>query len=374
MNNNNLRLQEDVYQAYKKDFQNGVVTVGNICNANCFFCSQKWNPPGVVQDLKRFLTVEEIGHFSRRYLKEIFLIGSAIHVNSGEFFFHPQASEILTMLSRGRELSGTPIFTNGKGLNEKHARLLKRLKLRVSLSISSTDCFPWGRASGGSRLSEFSESLIMLQKHKVDSSVWVVPCKTAFRNGELRSLMGFLKKYKVKTVLLHRPGYTRFTPAKIAEELTLPDALLLDFVAKIRKQEKINLLFELPPPRQLLQELYFLLGQVLQTRGIRRKKKLFLCPVCLEEKIRLLLEVLDPGEYMVKAVRAGVFGGNVDCAGLLMIKDYIAAVDEFLRFNRGWVPEAMILPRNSFDVNLEDLSTEPLSTLQKRYHAGVILA
>ena len=29
----------DVYEAIKKDFQNGVVITGDVCSADCFFCT-----------------------------------------------------------------------------------------------------------------------------------------------------------------------------------------------------------------------------------------------------------------------------------------------------------------------------------------------
>jgi len=376
MPGNNFDLEKGVYQAYKKDFQNGVVTVGNICNANCFFCSQKWNPPGVVQDLKRFLTIEEIGHFSRRYLKKVACVGSALHVNSGEFFFHPQALEILSMLAPLRNLNGVLVFTNGKILTEKHARLFKKFGLTPSLSLSSADYISQNIAARGNYFnrSAFGNSLSLLQKYKVDYSIWIVPSKTAFESGKLQKIINSLINWGVKTIIMHRPGYTRFTPKMVAEELSIADASLLDFVAKNQKRGKADIVFEVPEIQELLLQLHFAVRQLLKMKRIANKKKLFLCPVPIEKKLSLVLSTLKIENYKIQSVKAEVFGGNVDCAGLLLIKDYITAIDQFFNSHHAWVPEVMILPQRSFDINLEDLSMTPARTLEEKYTTPVILA
>jgi len=117
-----------MYAAYKKDFQNGIISVGDVCNANCFFCSQKWNPPGVIKRLGRFLTMDEIKHFTT-YLYKVKWINSGIHTNTGEFFLHPNAIEILNYLAANDKLSEhnySPVYSNGMGLTLEHILLLKK--------------------------------------------------------------------------------------------------------------------------------------------------------------------------------------------------------------------------------------------------------
>lgn len=135
-------MQKGVYESYKKDFQNGIISVGNVCSADCFFCSQKWNPPGVIKNLKRFLTMEEIKHFTSLYLDNVRIVASALHNNSGEFFLHPNAAEILNFLAaRGKLLKHTVIFTNGMDLTAEHVKVVKKLNLYISLSLNSSNIY-----------------------------------------------------------------------------------------------------------------------------------------------------------------------------------------------------------------------------------------
>ena len=122
-----LGLPRNVYDAYRRDFQNGTITLGNLCNAKCFFCSQSMNPPNVIQDYRKFLTFKQVTHFVDNYLHPTrrISIGSAIHLNSGEFFLHPRAADIL------RSLPPRPInvFTNGM-------RVLRRTMYPLSRSAA----------------------------------------------------------------------------------------------------------------------------------------------------------------------------------------------------------------------------------------------
>ena len=74
-----------------------------------------------------------------------------------------------------------------------------------------------------------------------------------------------------------------------------------------------------------------------------------------------------------KAVQSRVFGGNVTCAGLLLVEDYVIAVQDHVA-DGGPPPEQVVVPRVSFDVNDEDLSMRPIGDLARETASSVLLA
>ena len=372
-----LNMPRDVYEAYKKDFQNGCVTVGNICSANCFFCLQKWNPPGVIKDLKRFLTMKEIKHFTNLYLNRIECISSAFHTNPGEFFLHPNAIEILYFLAtRNKSLKNLGIFTNGMDLSVEHIKIIKKLNLYLYLSLNSADIITRRKIMGGSYFKNKNaiDSIYTLDKYDVNYHVWIVPLRSNLNNGDVESTIRYLKNSKVESIDIHRPGYTKYTPSHIAKELTIPDKELFEFILLMKKKHKVNIDIERLSAGSKFKDIFYRLRTLFKnTKNLHIKKKLFLCSKAVEDILPLVLIKMEMQNYKIKVVESKVFGGNVDCAGLLLVEDYICAIEEFLRQSQNRKPEVIILPRVSFDINMEDLSMTPVRKIQNRYKLKLIL-
>ena len=241
---NPFNISGKIYEAYKKDFQNGMITVGNICSSSGFFCSQKWNPPGIFQNLNRFLTLDEIKHFSNLYLKDVNGIGSAIHNNSGEFFSHPRAIEILDFLALSDKIcKQVPLFTNGFGLTEEIIKACKKIGLYLSFSLNSFD--PWIRTNmmGGSyeQNKNAIDSIYKLDKYNVSYCIWIVPLKSNLENGDLERTIQRLNLSKASHIFIHLPGYTKYTPPRVIEELSISQEELQKFILAMREKYKIKI-------------------------------------------------------------------------------------------------------------------------------------
>ena len=240
---NSFDMAEDIYDAYKKDFQYGNVAVGNVCNANCHFCAYKWNPPDVIKDLKRFLTIKEIKHFTSLYLLKVKSFTS-LYTNGGEFFLHPQATEILDFLAAENKLPiDSWIYTNGMNLTPEHIKMIKKLNLTVGLSLNTANINTKQRIMGNSYIQNRNaiDSINTLDKSGINYTVSMVPLQSVLNNGELENTVRYLKKSKVKSIQIHRPGCTKYTPLNIAKELTIPDKELLDFTSSMRQKYRINI-------------------------------------------------------------------------------------------------------------------------------------
>lgn len=372
-----MNIPKDIYEAYKKDYQNGMVSIGNVCAANCFFCSQRWNPPGVIKDLKRFLTIEEIKHFTDTYLDKASVIASAFHTNIGEFFLHPDAAEILDFLAGKNKLKkNTMIVTNGMDLTQNHIKIIKKLNLGLFLSLNSANIAIRKEIMGSSyqKNKNAIDSVHLLDKYGVSYSVWIVPLRRTLDNADVENTVRFLKKSKARSINIHGPGYTKYTPSNIARELAISDKELFDFVLSMKQKYNVNIDLERMTSISKVSVLFNMLSKLfMDEKSLNSKKKLFLCAATVEEELSLLLKQLKIKNYKIKTVKSRVFGGNIDCAGLLLVEDYLYAIKEFLEKEKNKKPEVIILPHRSFDINMEDLSMAPVKKIEDKYKIKLIL-
>jgi len=373
-----LEMPGDIYEAYKRDFQMGILTVGNVCSANCFFCSQKWNPPGVIRDLRRFLTLKEIEHFSSLHPSKIAMIASAHHTNSGEFFLHPDAVEILDFMADTDKLSpNAEIFTNGMNLTEAHVRAIKKLNLNLYISLNSADVEIRKKMMGGTleKNKHAIEVTRLLDEYDVDYYAWIVPLKSTLENGDTEKTIRYLDKTRVKSIQIHRPGYTKLAPAHIAEDLTIPDKTLLEFSLSMREKYQVHINVVILSPQLKCQHIFNRLAALFRNvSDLPAKKKLFLCSKSVENELPLVLKSMKIENYDLHLVPSKVFGGNIDCSGLILVEDYLDAIEAFLVQEKNGEPEVLILPGGSFDINLEDLSMAPAQKIQDRFGIPFILA
>ncbi len=117
-----------------------VFPLGSACNLSCYFCSNRYNPPGLKLIAIPFLGKKEIlNRISFLDRGKAVIIGeSASRFVEGEPLFHPDALFILRELRES--LPGTPIqlTTNGTLLSEKVQAFLKELEpIELIISFNS---------------------------------------------------------------------------------------------------------------------------------------------------------------------------------------------------------------------------------------------
>jgi len=367
-----MNLPKDIFEAYKSDFQNGWVNVGNICDADCLFCSQKWNPPGVTKDLKRLLTMDEIKDLTEKSgIQKIGLINAGgRHTNNGEFFIHPQAIEILDFFKTKDMLTEyTKIFTNGMNVSEEHIKFIKKLNIGFSISLNSANVTIRKKIMGNSYAKNKNaiDMIGMLEKYDLDYQLFFVPLRSTLDNGDLENSIKFIKDTKAETIAIFRPGYTKLTPEPIAKELSIDDKELLEFASSMNERYKVKIFVVSFSQTEIQSKLLSLIENFLNTKNdLITKRKLFLCSESVKDIFPLVLETLKIPNSEIKVVNSGVFGGSVSSAGLLLVEDYICAVDEFLKEEGKRKPECLILPGVSFDINKEDISMISYKEIEKK--------
>jgi len=366
-----MNLEKDIYEAYKKDFQNSAIGVGNICDADCFFCSQKWNPPGVTQDLRRFLTMEEIENLTEESgRKKLEFIGSGKHTNNGEFFIHPQALEILDFFKSKAMLTDcTNVFTDGMTLSEEHIKFIKKLNVVICLSLNSANVTIRKKMMGSSDAKNKNaiDAIDILEKYDLDYYIFTVPLRSILDNGDLENSIKFLKHSKVKEVIMNRPGYTKLTPEPIAKELSIDAKELFEFASLMKEKYNVNMSVASLSQMEIEKMIsHWLESFFNKNKDLITKRKLFLCSESVKDIFPLVSKELKMEDYEIKVVKSREFGGNITSAGLLLVEDYIYAVDEFLKQEGRRKPECLIVPSISFDINKEDIRMVSYKEIENR--------
>lgn len=124
-----------------------ILPLGSACNLSCYFCSNRYNPPGLktlsIPYLPLNLILDLICYLDPR--RKIIIGESATRLNEGEPLFHPQFLAILKELRRNFPQTPIQITTNGTLLSPKIQMELASLN-PIELVISFDSLKPEKRA------------------------------------------------------------------------------------------------------------------------------------------------------------------------------------------------------------------------------------
>lgn len=193
----------------------GVLALTSQCNLNCFFCSNRQNPPGV-----------EVLRIAPRTLAQVaealsfvdpagpVTIGeSATRVVEGEPFTHPQILEVLELVRRTLPRAAIRITTNGSLLDRRAAEVLARLgNVEVCLSLNSASLLGRGLLTGDENPAAALKAPHLLREYGVPFHGSIVALPHVVGWADLEETVLRLAEDGARTVRLFLPGFTRLAP------------------------------------------------------------------------------------------------------------------------------------------------------------------
>ena len=75
-------------------------------------------------------------------------------------------------------------------------------------------------------------------------------------------------------------------------------------------------------------------------------------------------------DYRIKVVKNNTFGGNIIVAGLLLVQDYIPAIEQVL--SEGYIPDLIVLPKDSFYFDELDLTGVSAYTIKDKFGIEIL--
>ena len=289
--------------------------------------------------------MDEVRHFLSFAPKhDLAISGAAHYINSGEFFAHPQALEILNYLKKSG-FSVRAMGTNGIDLQEPHVRAMSGLVERVALHLCHYE--------------RTEDALNLLDRYQIPYEVVIVPYRSALEGGTIEGWVRKLQGHNPSCIRILKPGYTRFSPPQVARQMDISNAEILFLLSRWQKvYSRVLLEYQINNHHlrgtEILISLYHFHNEYQQYTSNRHRKVLFLLAESVQD---IFVEIVDRylslNDYKAVIVPNRTFGGSCDSAGLLLVDDYIAAVNEIMV--TGYRPGVLVLSKASFPVQNVDL-------------------
>jgi sulfatase maturation enzyme AslB (radical SAM superfamily) len=367
-----LRLGKDIYDVVKSDYQDNKLDFGSVCNANCEFCFNKNFPEEILRKIP-FLSKSEIKHFLYYVSRKIWYVGVSDHVQSGELLCHPEYKEIFKLVKphvKGCEW----LATNGINLDDDLVKRLKDLDAPIALSIAALSDEDIKSICHFQKIPNYNFILKLFEKYKLDFKIFTVPLKRYIKNGKLEGFVKFItENTSAKEVEFIPPSFNKFTPKHMIDELDHDGKELLNYLCELKaKYKKITWMGKKlvdydSLQKQIKEELKSQLSALKPIKGV----KLILHSKDVGAYIKEVIADLDLNDAYTQAVSPISIGGNVSCAGMLLVNDYSHAIEEALKTNTKY--DVVCIPSTSFNHFLEDISLDCPARLYDKYKIPVLI-
>jgi len=350
---------------------NNQLPISAVCNSHCLFCSNKLNPFQVatgffrdMEDIKFQLSLMPLHQNPVRMSDSL-----PGRIAEGEAFLHPRFFDILKLVRRKYPTNTLCFTTNGSMLDDAFLKELAKFRpIEITVSLHSTEPALWARIFGRSEKDAATaiRSVKLLAERRLDLLGTIVPLPKLCGWDDIARTYAYLAECGAKSMILYWPGWTVRTPPDVVRDMEWPVEESMDFAERMRTEHKI--------PLQNFPDLRAPLRLPLKTI-LKNTLKGNLSTMCgpfrnvlwLASEAafgRLEKEVLSqardaavPNNHRIAPVKNIGYGGNIICAGLLMVDDFIAAGKDALA---RWPDTDLILvPKIPFDNLYQDLMEGP---------------
>ena len=365
------KLGDDNYNAVKSDYENRTVVLGSACSKHCRFCFDRFVPPKILRVIP-FLNPSEVHHFLHYLPKPIHYIGTSFHCRSGETTESPFFHDIMSLF-----FSLTDSFfviTNGHGINRKSVEIFKNKGIHISLTVITLNQTWHKKLVGGIPIIDYLSLTKVLRDNKIAYSVGLIPFKGLISSKDIfMTIDKFLENDPSCIIRIQRPSSSKYFSKKIRDEFKLNYtrfkqnvknryhlknvAFMDDYIVDNIDYDGGNSYISPVQFENLLKIVKCKIEDLCRGKG----KYLVLCPERTFEYLR------DLNSKTIKVVKVtSLLGYTSPCAGVLRVEDYLAAFNKHAGSFDG-----LIIPRKTFDVNLDDFSMVGVNHLWAKVRSRV---
>lgn len=348
---------------------NSQLSISAVCNNRCIFCSNELNPfpirSGIfrdLEDIKHQLSLMEV-HGGPIFMSES-LPG---RIAEGEAFLHPHFFEALKLIRRKFLANKLCFTTNGSMLDEPFLKELSRFRpIEINLSMHSTRPDLWARIFGRSETiaTKTLDSLRLIKQYHFDLAGSIVTLPRICGWADIEQTFSIFVDHGATQMFLWWPGYTVMTQPEVLGLLECPVEEYLAFADRMKARHGATIWLQpdknLPsrvPVKKILRNTQ---AGNLRNLGGPYRKVLWLTS---EAALPALGRMIDahapsfPNTHCLAAAKNRTYGGNIMCAGLLMVEDFVQTGKEALE---KWPDvELVLVPRTPFDRLGRDLRRTP---------------
>ncbi len=344
--------------------------LSSVCNAKCMFCSNKMNPFKLARC--GFRPIHEVKQFLFNNAKRI-LPGDTLYLSDvlpgrmseGEATLHPHFFDICWLIRRAHPNLRLHISTNGSRLTKEFVAELERLKpFEVMLSYHSTDVKLWTDIFGLSE-KEF-EVATNAWSLLTDAGIGVCGAIVAMPNmqgyEDIEKTMKFFNSFSPLAVHFWEPGYSQFADDDLVELMRIDDKQkYTDFVYRMYDECNNTIIYWNKDPYKPIDIDTF--PHMVHSVRVKKENVMWLTGEAsydrLVEKIKYDSQYVGNNHYVQQVVNH-TYGGNINCNGLLMMKDMRLAIGE-----ASVSPDLIVAPSVMLDNLGNDLVGDSYTELTK---------
>jgi hypothetical protein len=374
-----MKVSKFLYETLASGYTNQL-PIASVCNGHCFFCSNDMNPFPIyregfrpLEDVKRGIALlDPVSPVDIR-------IGDSLpgRISEGEALRHPQVFDILKLVRNKIPNKVIQANTNATVLTPEFIEKLKPFKpMKLSISYHSDSPEHWCRifGLGQNDYQTARKSFFHLAKEQFLVEGVIVPLPSLVGWEDIEKTVNSLRPF-IGHLIVYPPGYSDLAGEELKKTLAVDYAELSRFFQRLRKVFHLNIQVMSDPLRPLD---FHPAAFMQRTAEAKHKNVLWLFSEAAFEKASSILEDQNPfvtNTHHPWLVKNLTYGGNIVCAGLLMVKDFEAAVKKALEElgRRDIRPDLFILPQIAFDRFGEDLTGVPYSRLAERWDIPVWL-
>ncbi len=339
------------------------VQISSTCNARCIFCSNEQNPFKIQRC--GFRDVEEIEKilWTKRIVNGPIMLGESLPgiISEGEALLHPEIFKILSLITK-RFHNPIQISTNGILLKESFVKKLASYNpLIMRISFHSTNEDNWCKIFGLKRKDFLiaKEAFSLLKKYKIKTELAIVPVPSLVGYDDIESVFDFFSsKFEKGNVIVYSPGYTKYTKKEVLDRLRYDKKEMSSFIKKMRKKYSTKINWSSDPVEKLNVSPDFLKSVFKNLKANKIESVIFFTSLAAQERMKKLIGEVVGGEKIkinVIAVENKAYGGNIECAGLLMVNDIKLKVKELNLSNENIVVPDTFLDKYGYDLQGENI-------------------
>jgi len=338
------------------------IQITSMCNAKCIFCSNEQNPFEIKRyDFRDPREIEKIIWATEH-------IDGTIHLNEslpgriseGEALIHPKFTEILGII-RKKFKNPIGITTNASLLSEDMIQTLACFKpIEITISLHSTVRENWKNCFnlGDQQYETAVNSLMLLKRYGINFYASMVPLPSWFGYEDVEKTVKFFSDHMCREVLIYAPGYTKYTKPEVIEKLKFNKHELSNFFILMKNKYNIAFNWSLDPNKHLELNTNYIVNLLKKFNKNRVKESYWFTSVSAYERFERYMKSMNignPGKISVVPVENDVYGGNIECVGLWMLKDIKKKIKDLQLKNKFIVIPGFFLDQYGFDLMGENI-------------------
>jgi NifB/MoaA-like Fe-S oxidoreductase len=289
-------------------------------------------------------------------------------IAEGEAFLHPWFFTILQVVRRKFVTNRLLFATNGSMLDRCFLAELSRYRpVQVNVSLHSTRPEFWSYicGRGESEARGVIEAIKTVREARLEMTGTIVALPRICGWQDIERTYSFLVKRGAKSMTLYRPGFTFRTRPEVRADLECPVEEFQDFAERMKTRYPSVPLLSLPeldaPSRLPVDRIvtHTLTGNPRRQGGPYERVLWLASEVAasfIGDRIGRVAKAA-PNRHRVVPVKNETYGGNIICAGLLMVRDFIRAGEGALK--RFPETDLILVPKMPFDNLYQDLEGVP---------------